>query len=64
MADDATGRLREIEQELSVLRDELGERNDDPKDAGDAGAELTRIQEQSALIESLESEKRRLLESS
>ncbi|WP_285773810.1 hypothetical protein [Microtetraspora sp. NBRC 13810] len=56
-------RLREIDERLAVLRDELGERAfDDVKDSGDAGAEITRMEEQNALIEVLEAEKRRLLQ--
>ncbi|GAA5042896.1 hypothetical protein HNP84_002078 [Thermocatellispora tengchongensis] len=52
-------RLATIDRELRDLRGELS-RSDDPKDFGDAGSELARIEEQSALIDALESEKARL----
>lgn len=62
MTDEKTRqRLREIDEELAVLRDELGSPSDDPEDVGDAASALTNYEEQSALIENLQAERRRLL---
>lgn len=61
-ADDSVARrLREIDKELAFLRNELGPPTDDPQDAGDAASALTSFEEQAAVIESLEAERRRLL---
>jgi hypothetical protein len=61
-ADDLSARIREIDQELAALRGELGAHSDEPKDYGDAATEITEREEHNALIETLEAERRRLVE--
>ncbi|GAA2581264.1 hypothetical protein SMC26_21285 [Actinomadura fulvescens] len=58
--DEARERLKEIEETLDVLRGEIGPPTDDPKDYGDAAAEMLAREEQGALIESLEREQAQL----
>ncbi|MFG2007197.1 hypothetical protein ACGFNU_49410 [Spirillospora sp. NPDC048911] len=50
-------RLAEVERTLDVLRREVGPPTDEPKDYGDAAAEMSSREEQAALIESLEIER-------
>lgn len=55
-------RLRVIEEDLDALRRELGPPTEDPKDFGDAGADLAARGQQLGMIESLEAERDKLLE--
>ncbi|GLZ04921.1 hypothetical protein Acsp03_23870 [Actinomadura sp. NBRC 104412] len=55
-------RIRDIEETLSVLRGELGERSDDPRDFGDSGQDLEAREEHETQIRALEDERRLLLE--
>jgi hypothetical protein len=63
MAEDRRrARIRQIEETLAVLRGELGERSDDPRDYGESGQDLVAREEHAALLDSLEDERRRLLD--
>jgi hypothetical protein len=55
-------RIRAIEATLAVLRGELGERSDDPRDYGDSGQDLMAREQHAAQMDALEDERRRLLE--
>jgi hypothetical protein len=58
--DDIKARLKEIEEDLSALRHDLQPPTDDPKDFGDAGADLEQREGLLGQIETLESERDRL----
>ncbi|WP_395104388.1 hypothetical protein [Actinomadura sp. SCN-SB] len=63
MAEDTRrARIRDIEETLSVLRGELGERSDDPRDFGDSAQDLEAREEHETQIRALEDERRLLLE--
>jgi hypothetical protein len=63
MAEDARrARIRDIEETLSVLRGELGDRSDDPRDFGDSGQDLEAREDHEGRIQALEDERRSLLE--
>lgn len=53
----ARRRLREIEDSLTMLREQLGPPTGDPQDFGDAGQDIQAREERDAMIESLEGER-------
>ncbi|RBQ17284.1 hypothetical protein DP939_25430 [Spongiactinospora rosea] len=58
--EDPRARLREIDDDLARMRDDLGSGVDGPKDAADDAAALSQREEHNALIEALESERARI----
>ncbi|ACY96613.1 hypothetical protein Tcur_1027 [Thermomonospora curvata DSM 43183] len=59
-AEDLRAQLREVENDLAVLRAEAAPPSEEPQDFGDAAEEITQREELAALIETLERRRERL----